>query len=163
ASFVVELVERHQREATTDELAVELRSAVEAAIAPFSGATAAVGAASEAFVAGTSSGLAIPLSSTDYELLRERPLRAVVVHSELPELMNVGSDLADATNERVFVVDPARLDGTGLTVSDVYTALRVYNVPTEAARFRSGGLDLPIVVSTDPRAVATEQQLLSLP
>jgi HAE1 family hydrophobic/amphiphilic exporter-1 len=163
ASFIVELVDRHERDVTTDDLALQLRDELAALLAPYQGAKVSVGNASETFVAGTSTALTIVLSSNDMALLRERAERAVEVLSDMPGLLDVESDLAEVTNERVFVIDPARLDGTGLTVADVYSALRAYNVPTEAARLREGGTDLPVVVSTDPRSVATEQQLLSLP
>src|SRR5690606_7904498 len=163
ASFIVELVDRSERDVTTDQLALELREELAALLSAYPGAEVSVGNASESFVAGTSTALTFVLTSNDLALLRERAERAVEVLAAMPGLLDVESDLAEVTTERVFVIDPARLDGTGLTVAEVYSALRAYNVPAEAARLREGGTDLPVVVSTDPRAVATEQQLLSLP
>lgn len=163
ASYIVELVDRSQRDVSTDELVLALRDELAALLAPFPGAEVTVSNSSDEFVAGTSSNLSIALTSNDLELLRQRADLAVETLAAMPGLLNVESDLAETTMERVFVVDPARLDGTGLTVADVYSALRAYNVPTEAGRLRDGGTDLPVVVSTDPRAVATEEQLLSLP
>lgn len=163
ASFVVELVDRSERDLTTDELGLRLREELIALVAAYPGAEVSVGNASDAFVAGTSSALSIALTSNDFALLRQRAEQAVEVLARMPGLLNVESDLAEATTERVFVVDPPSLDGTGLTVAEVFSTLRAYNVATEAGRLRAGGTDLPIVVSTDPRATATEQQLLSLP
>ena len=163
ATFIVELVDSRDRELSTDELALTLREELAAAVAPYPGAAVSVSNASEAFVAGTSSGLALALTSNDYDLLRERAELGVDALADMPGLLNVESDIAEVTQERVFVVEPARLDGTGLTVADIYSTLRAYNVPGEAGRFRASGLDLPIVVSTEPRATASEQSLLSLP
>ncbi len=163
ASFIVELVDRHGRDLSTDEFGLALREELSALVAAFPGAEVNVGNAADSFVAGTSSGLAIALTSSDFDLLRERAALAEATLSGMPGLLNVESDLAESTTERVLVIDPPNLDGTGLTVAEVYSALRAYNVPAESGRFRASGVDLPIVVSTDPRATANEQQLLSLP
>src|SRR5690606_5945706 len=163
ASFIIELVDSRERELSTDELALALREDLTSAVASFPGATVSISNASEAFVAGTSSGLAVALTSNDYDLLRERAELGVAALADMPGLLNVESDIAEVTQERVFIVDPASLDGTGLTIAEIYSVLRAYNVPNEAGRFRSGGLDLPIVVSAEPQATASEQRLLSLP
>ncbi|HZJ10109.1 MAG TPA: efflux RND transporter permease subunit, partial [Trueperaceae bacterium] len=163
ASFIVELVNKQERELSTDELGLELQAELAEVLAPFPAAEISVSNASEAFVGGISTGFSVALSGNDYELLRERAAEAALVLEGMPELLNVESNLADATTERVFEIDAANLDGTGLTIADVYAALRSYNVASEAGRFRDGAVDLPIVVSTDPRATASEQRLLSLP
>lgn len=163
ASFILELVDKDQRELSTDELGLELRSELSELLTPYPEAEISLTNASDAFVGGVSTGFALALSGTDFDLLQERTTEAVEVLEGLPGLLNVESNLADASEERVFTIDAAALDGTGLTNSDVYSTLRSFNVASEAGRLRSGGTDLPIVVSSDPRVTATEAQLLSLP
>src|SRR5690606_38249975 len=160
---IIELVDKDGRSLTTDQVALELRDQLTATLASFPDAEMTVGNASEEFAGGVSSGFSLALSSTDIELLRSRTAEAVRVLEDQPGLLNSESGLAEPTTERVFVVDAADLDGTGLAIADVYSTLRAYNVASEAGRLRDGSVDLPIVVSTSPRATASEQQLLSLP
>src|SRR5690606_34845199 len=59
ASYIVELVDRSQRDVSTDELVLALRDELAALLAPFPGAEVTVSNSSDEFVAGTSSNLSI--------------------------------------------------------------------------------------------------------
>jgi HAE1 family hydrophobic/amphiphilic exporter-1 len=80
-----------------------------------------------------------------------------------PWLRNVASSLEGAVTERVFDLDRTALAGTGLTAAEIGATLRAYNVGTRAGDLDAGGEDVSIVVRADPRFVADEQTLLSLP
>ena len=162
-SFTLELVDGDERELNTEEVARALQERAETVLADHPEASVAVSNASDATMGGIDSGWTIALASRDLELLQARTEEAVRLLEASPQLRNVESDLAQTTLERVFVIDPARLVGTGLTNADVYGTLRAYNVGTQAGRLQGGGLDLPIVVQTPPAATASEAAILSLP
>src|SRR5690606_15872680 len=109
ASFILELVGKDARELSTDELALELRDQLTGVLSAYPEAEISIGNASEAFVGGVSTGFSLALSSTDFELLQERTAAAAAVLEDLPGLVNVESNLADATTERVLTVDAADL------------------------------------------------------
>jgi hydrophobic/amphiphilic exporter-1 (mainly G- bacteria), HAE1 family len=77
-------------------------------------------------------------------------------------LTNVTSPFDTSVSERVFKLDPTRLSGTGLSVLDVYSTLRAYNVGLEAANLSDNGDDVPIQVRINPTSLRDEQALLSL-
>ena len=77
-----------------------------------------------------------------------------------PNIAAVTSSLSDTRQERIFIPDPARLSGTGLTVRDVAAALRTYNEGSVAGQLREGDTGVNIVVRLDPARVPTEQALL---
>lgn len=164
AELTVELVGREARAKSTDELALELERRLGALLEPYPEAQLRVSTGDQATAApGTSGRYSTVLASTDLALVRERARQAVGVLEGLPELRNVTSDLSDAASERVLVLDPAQLDGTGLTVNDVYQTLRAYTVGLEPARLRRGGEELPIRVRVNPLELGSETRLLSLP
>ncbi|BDG16124.1 MULTISPECIES: efflux RND transporter permease subunit [Thermus] len=103
------------------------------------------------------------LVSPDRKLLEERTGAIVDLIAEKPYVLNVKSTLEATQRERVFVPDPARLSGTGLTPQDVAQALRLYLSGTQAATARRGGEEFPIVVQADPLRLGKEGDLLSLP
>lgn len=72
--------------------------------------------------------------------------------AEKPYVLNVKSTLEATQRERVFVPDPARLSGTGLTPQDVAQTLRLYLSGTQAATARRSGEEYPVVVQADPSA-----------
>lgn len=83
--------------------------------------------------------------------------------AEKPYVLNVKSTLEATQRERVFVPDPARLSGTGLTPQDVAQTLRLYLSGTQAATARRSGEEYPVVVQADPLRYSGEGGLLSLP
>ncbi len=164
ADFTVELVGRRERQGTTDELALLFEAGLGEVLAPYPEARLNVSTGDEATAPpGTSSGYGILLASNDLDILEERTRLALEVLEGNPQLRNVRSNLSDTASERVFVVGPTQLDGTGLTVSDVYQTLRAYNVGVEAGRLRREGEALPIQVRVNPSALGSEETLLSLP
>jgi len=82
---------------------------------------------------------------------------------ESPSLRNVASSLEGSVTERVFDLDRTALAGTGLTAAEIGATLRTYNVGTRAGDLEAGGENVGIVVRADPRFIADEQTLLSLP
>ncbi|GGM94602.1 multidrug transporter AcrB [Thermus composti] len=103
------------------------------------------------------------LVSPDRALLEERTARIVELIAQKPYVLSVKSTLEATQRERVFVPDPARLSGTGLTPQDVAQNLRLYLSGVEAAKARRGGEEYPIVVQADPLRLGGEGDLLSLP
>ncbi|HKI56286.1 MAG TPA: efflux RND transporter permease subunit, partial [Trueperaceae bacterium] len=162
ATLTVQLVDKSQRHATTDEIGVTIQDQLRTLFAAHPEINIAVGAVDPSN-APTNAGYDLTLSSTNLDLLRQHANQAVTVLQNDPQLRNVSSDVASSSTERVFVADAASLAGTGLSRAQVYQALRAYNVGTKAATMRRNGVEIPIQVMADPRALANEQALLSLP
>lgn len=163
ATLIVELVDPDQREIDTVQLVAQLQQGLPELMAQYPGSEVIVTNASDAFVGVAAGGLAITLASNDLDLLQERGAQAVEVLRDMEGVVNVDSDVSELATERVFVVEPSLIDGTGLVVADIYNALRTYNVGAQATRLRSGGEDLPVIVMGAPTALGSEQALLSLP
>jgi len=103
------------------------------------------------------------VTSPDRALLEKRTAEIVAYIAEKPYVQNVKSTLEATQRERVFVPDPSRLAGTGLTPGDLAQALRLYLSGTQAATARRSGEEFPIVVQADPFRLGGEADLLSLP
>ncbi len=162
AALTVQLVPKGQRHLSTDELAVAIQDQLRTVFADHPEIDIRVGS-SDPSNAPTTSGYDLTMASTDLQALRDHARQAVLVLRNDPQLRNVQSDVAASSTERVFVADAAKLDGTGLTRAQVYQALRTYNVGTDAAKLRRNGTDIPIQVMGDPRFLANEEAILSLP
>ncbi len=144
------------------EVADELRPQIQRAIAAFPEARLTVGS-DDGGAVPVETGLDLTLMSTDRDLLEVRDRAARDLLAENPWLRDVQSSLEGSVAERVFEISSAALSGTGLTTSDIALTLRAYNVGVSAGDLREDGEETPIVVKVDPRAVADEQTLLSLP
>ena len=103
------------------------------------------------------------VTGPDREALEARVQAIVDRIAEKPYVLNVKSTLEATQRERVFVPDPARLSGTGLTPQDVAQTLRLYLSGTQAATARRSGEEYPVVVQADPLRYSGEGGLLSLP
>lgn len=103
------------------------------------------------------------VTGPDREVLEARVQAIVDRIAEKPYVLNVKSTLEATQRERVFVPDPARLSGTGLTPQDVAQTLRLYLSGTQAATARRSGEEYPVVVQADPLRYSGEGGLLSLP
>jgi HAE1 family hydrophobic/amphiphilic exporter-1 len=160
ARIVVELVPKHERASVYDLLPV-YREALQNLIADRPEADLRVTAPEGG--PGGAADLQFTLTAPTPELLAEKNQRVLQVMRNLPDLIDVRSSLEETASERVLVPSPARLQGTGLTPSDLAQTLRIYNAGVEAGNVRSAGDDIPIVVKADPRLVPDQASLLSLP
>jgi len=95
--------------------------------------------------------------------LEEVNREALQVIQGLPFVRDAKSSLSERTREYSFRLDPARLQGTGLTALDVGRALRVYLTGLDAGKLQSLGRETPIVVRADPIRLASVQRLGALP
>ncbi len=163
ATFTADLVDKRDRALSTNALSVVVDKRLEGVLSAYPEANVSVSAADTSGAPPGSAAFTLTLGSNDLDLLRSRAEQAVRVLSQDGDLRNVDSDVAAAATERVFVADPSRLDGTGLTTAQVYQALRAYNVGSEAAKLRSGGTEMPIMVRGNPIDLRSEQSLVSLP
>ncbi len=161
ASLNLQLVPKDERELDTTESIVALERDLTATLSPYP--EAELNLSNEGSGPPGGSGYTLSLGSTDLGLLRERSELAETVLENTPGLRNVGSNLSETTAERVFVVDPAQLDGTGLSNRDIFDTLSAYNVGSEAGRLRQGGDETPIRVRANPLLIRDEQSLLGLP
>ncbi len=105
----------------------------------------------------------VTLNAPTPELLRERSDRFLELLRKDGRFVDVRSTLSQTTAEKVFIPDPIKLSGTGLTALDIANTLRAYNAGTQAAVLRRDGQEQPIIVKADPRFVQNESDLLSLP
>ena len=163
AEFVLELVPKGEREFSDEEYGLRYQEEVRELLADYPEADITGGAVQNAGPPETSD-YAITLASSDLELLRERDDLARQVLERAPYFNDVDSDLDTSVSERVFRLNQTALIGTGLSVNDVYTTLRAYNVGIEAAQLRQrSGSEYPVQVRVDPASLRDEQALLSLP
>lgn len=110
-----------------------------------------------------SSDVSLALAAPNQELLRERHAALLRLLTQSQQVVSLESSLSDTRQERVFVPDPARLSGTGLTANDIATALRTYNDGKVAGELRDGDRNVDIVVRLDPTLIPSEQALLGQP
>jgi HAE1 family hydrophobic/amphiphilic exporter-1 len=75
---------------------------------------------------------------------------------------DVNSSLSEVTLENSFVPDPARLKGTGITPSQIATALQTFTSGSQASNVITGGISYPIQVLADPSMISGGQSLLNL-
>ena len=108
-------------------------------------------------------GLELTLSALSENSLQRANRRVLAYMKSRGDLLNVRSSLSETFNEQVFVPDPAKLTGTGLTASDIAQALRIYNNGVTAAQIRQQGQEYDIVVRAAPQYVGSQGALLSLP
>ena len=161
AEFTLELTPGLERTRTNSELARDYEAEIKTLLADYP----EVSVSAKALAGGGPppvSDYSVTLSSNDLALLRERDVLARLTLEDSPYLSNVTSPFDTTVSERVFKIDPTRLSGTGLTVLDVYSTLRAYNVGLEAASMSDGGEEVPIQVRINPTNLRDEQSLLSL-
>ena len=161
AEFTLELTPGLERSKTNSELARDYEAEIKTLLANYPEASVSA----KALAGGGPppvSDYSVTLSSNDLALLRERDVLARLTLEDSPYLSNVTSPFDTTVSERVFKIDPTRLSGTGLTVLDVYSTLRAYNVGLEAASMSDGGEEVPIQVRINPTNLRDEQSLLSL-
>ncbi len=142
------------------ELIPEVKNDVTALLPDFPSARIFVSAAGGF---GGSSSLTVNVSSSDFDLLQKNDTRIIKAIQGNPWVLDVTSGLADATLENVFVPAPSRLDGTGLSPTDVARALQIAASGTTAASVQRGGKSYDVNVMVDPIYLTDEQSLLNLP
>jgi len=163
ASITLELVDLGQREGSSFDVADDLRPDVEALLRRIAPEADVTVGSDDGGAVPVETGLSLTLYGDDLTLLRERDELARDLLRDNPDLRNVASSLEGSVPERVFVLDRANLAGTGLTAAEIGAALRTYNVGSRAGSLDAQGEDVAIQVRVDPRFIADEQTLLSLP
>jgi len=163
ATITLELVPLDQRRLSSFEVADDLRPGVATLLADVAPEADATVGNDDGGAVPVETGLSLSLQASDLDLLRERDEAARRVMRESPSLRNVASSLEGSVTERVFDLDRTALAGTGLTAAEIGATLRTYNVGTRAGDLEAGGENVGIVVRADPRFIADEQTLLSLP
>jgi len=162
AEFTLELVPKQERSRRDSELAFDWVKDVQLLVSDRPEAKI-TGAAIQDAGPPEAADYSTVLASNDITLLREKDRIARTALEAVPYLGNVGSNFDSIVSERVFQVDTSKLDGTGLSVSDVYNILRAYNVGIDAGNLRDQGNEYPIVVKMNPESIRDQQTLLSLP
>ena len=162
AEFLVELVGKDERPKQTGALAVDFEGKLEEVLADEVNVDLNVSAAQQAGPPGTAE-YQLDLGSSDLEALRERTDAALAVLQDTPGLRNPEASLSETVSEQVFVINTSELISAGLSVEEVYGTLRAYNVGLDAAQVRREGEEFPILVRANPRVLADQQALLSLP
>ncbi|MGL4611530.1 MAG: efflux RND transporter permease subunit [Trueperaceae bacterium] len=161
AEFTLELTPGSERTKTNAEFARDYERDIKELLAAYPEADVSAKAEAGGGPPPTSD-YSITIASSDLNLLRERDRLARLTLEDSEYLTNVTSPFDTSVSERVFKLDPTRLSGTGLSVLDVYSTLRAYNVGLEAASLSDAGEDVPIQVRINPTSLRDEQSLLSL-
>lgn len=162
AEFFIELVSKGERDKSDVELGLQYAEEARDALLDFPEAKVTGGAVQNAGPPETSD-YAITIASGDLDLLKERDTLARLALEDVDYLGGINSDLDTSISERIFQIDSNKLVGTGLTVSDVFTTLRAYNVGIEATKLRENGNEYPVQVKIGRDDLPDEQALLSLP
>ncbi len=163
ATLTLELTDLGERDASSFEVADALRPEVAALLADVAPEATLTVRSDDGGAVPVETGLALTLYGNDLDELRARDEAAREVMRANENLRNVASSLEGSVTERVFALDRTALAGTGLTAAEIGQTLRAYNVGTRAGSLDAGGEDVAIQVKADPRFVADEQTLLSLP
>ena len=163
ASMLVDLIPKNARDVTSAQGAAQLEQLLRAELDQVFTAAQVSASTYDNFGPPETSAFDITIASNDLALLRERDTLGSEIVQAHPSLTNVDSDLSDNVSERVFVLDNAKLVGTGLTAADIYQTLRLYNVGITSGNVRNRGDDLAIRIRANPDLIADEQGLLSLP
>ncbi len=158
ASLAVTLIPKGERPGV-DALVERERSELGKLIANVPGASLTVSA--DGAGPGGSSDLSLALTAPNQSVLESRNREVLQALSQDPNIASVDSSLSQTQLERVFVPDPARLAGSGLSAQDLAQALRTYNEGTQAANLRAGDDSVPIVVKLDPAYITDDQSLLA--
>jgi hydrophobic/amphiphilic exporter-1 (mainly G- bacteria), HAE1 family len=161
AEFTLELTPGAERTKTNAELARDYQEELRKLLAAYPEATITAKAEAGGGPPPVSD-YSITIASSNLDVLRDRDRLARLTLEDSPYLTNVTSPFDTSVSERVFKLDPTRLSGTGLSVLDVYSTLRAYNVGLEAASLSDNGEDVPIQVRINPTSLRDEQALLSL-
>ncbi|MFC4456053.1 efflux RND transporter permease subunit [Deinococcus sonorensis] len=154
----VTLIPKDQR-AGVDALVDRYRSQLSPLVAGAPGSNLVVAAQQQG--PGGSADISLALTAPSQSLLVQRNREVVALLSQDPQLATLKSSLSETRQERNFIPDPSRLAGSGLTTSDLASALRSYNEGTTAGTLRDGDNSVDIVVKADPAQLATAQDLLS--
>ena len=158
ASLDVTLIPKAQR-ASAENLAERYQTALGKLIRGVPGAALTVSADNGG--PGGSSDLSLALTAPSQSLLESRNREVLQALARDPNIASVDSSLSQTQLERVFVPDPARLAGSGLSAQDLAQALRTYNEGAQAANLRAGDDSVPIVVKLDPAYLSDDQSLLA--
>ena len=163
-SLSLDLVDYRERDSSFA-VAPRVEEILREALAPYPEAalSVSVGNAGGGGESPTDNGYSLVLASADLAALSERESAVRDVLEASPYLRNVSSSFAETSSERVFEINNSALTGTGLNTRAVYSALRTYNVGSEAGILRDGGEEYTLRVMADPILTDNEQSLLSLP
>jgi len=164
ASMTVQLVPIEKRRSSFA-LAQEFRMGLTPLVADLNSARVSVNAGGfgGGGFAGQGTSISLTLVSSDFNALSEVNQAAIDVLEQDDLVNDVTSSLSNTTLENVFIPDPDRLKGTGLTPATVATVLQTYASGTQASTVQSGGKSYPIQVQLDPARLSGSQSLLDLP
>lgn len=112
---------------------------------------------------GQGSSFSVNLNSTNLDTLTKRATKIVTALQQNKYVGDVSDDLSQTSVENDFVPNQTMMKGTGLTASTIAGVLNTYASGASAANVNDQGQSYPIQVQIDPKYLASEQSLLSLP
>jgi len=160
ASMVVQLIPREER-ARVFSLIPQWQRAITGLLQDQPSARVSISAGGG--FRGQGSALQVNLASPSFDLLNTRTNQALDLLQSDPNVLSATTSLTQSTVENRFIPDPSRMAGTGLTASNVATALQTYTSGSQAGNVQVNGLNYPIQVQLDPIYLNDTQSLLSLP
>ncbi|ULH15467.1 efflux RND transporter permease subunit [Deinococcus sp. KNUC1210] len=154
----VTLIPKAQRQGI-DTLVETYRKALNPIVAGIVGSNLVVGAQQNG--PGGSYDISLALTAPNQADLVAKNRQVVSLLSSDANISVLKSSLSETRQELNFVPNQATLSGSGLTTSDLASALRSYNQGSKSGTLRDGDDSIDIVVRLDPALVGTEQALLS--
>ncbi len=161
AEFLLELTPKAGRAITAYDLAFEIEKELRRLTSEFPFVKINVEASDSS---GTSSSdFNQQIRSNDLTLFRERELAIRSHLDKTSYFRSVTTEASDPIEEQAFLISQGRLTGTGLSVSDIFNTIRIYNVGLEDGEMLDEGEKIPIVTKINPLFIQDEQAFLSLP
>jgi HAE1 family hydrophobic/amphiphilic exporter-1 len=161
AQVVVQLVPLNRRQGVTpltaafrQDLVRQFRDQPSARLAVFAGG---------GFGGGFGNALDLDIVSADFNTLLARNNAIIRQIQANPYVTDVNSSLSQVTLENDFIPDPSKLKGTGITPSQIASALQTFTSGTNASNVVTGGISYPIQVLGDPTTISGGQSLLNMP
>ncbi len=115
------------------------------------------------FGGGFGNSLDLDIVAADFNTLIARNNAIIRQIQSNPYVADVNSSLSQVTLENAFVPDPSRLNGTGISPSQIAAALQTLTTGTQASNVVTGGISYPIQVQANPTTISGGQSLLNMP
>jgi HAE1 family hydrophobic/amphiphilic exporter-1 len=120
-------------------------------------------AAGSGFGGGFGPSLNLNIVAADFDTLMARNNAIIRQIQTNPYVADVNSSLSQVNLENDFIPDQSKLKGTGITPSQIATALQTYTSGTQASNVVTGGISYPIQVQADPTTISGGDSLLNMP
>jgi HAE1 family hydrophobic/amphiphilic exporter-1 len=119
--------------------------------------------AGSGFGGGFGPSLYLNIVAADFDTLMTRNNAIIQQIQANQYVADVYSSLSQVNLENDFIPDQSKLNGTGITPSQIAAALQTFTSGTQASNVVTGGISYPIQVQADPTTISGGASLLNMP